>query len=243
MKNRYLKGAHISEKKVFELLRLFSDDLNATQIAEISGISRITVNAYLKMIRNLLVEHCEEESRKKLVAMNGSALLVNGSNYVNGHNHESMHIVHRSTGNGKNGIQQEAVNGAKRKMYGITTLDSNVYAEELDDFEPEAVHEWLKKKYLPESSGHVLSRYHAIADFNSLTLYRTGIHDRLQRDDLDHFWAMLRSRMIKFRGLNSGTLLLHVKETEFRYNNRNSELFDTLLKIMNKRPLQYNRHE
>ena len=33
MKNRYLKGAHISEKKVRELLKLFSEDLTATQIA------------------------------------------------------------------------------------------------------------------------------------------------------------------------------------------------------------------
>ncbi len=238
MKNRYLKGAHISEKKVFELLRLFCDDLNATQIAEVSGISRITVNAYLKMIRRLLAEHSEEEGRKKLAhhlahystTRNGNG---NHNGHLNGH-HDVLSINDES----------ENLNGHKRPMYGLNIVNTQVFATEIDDLQPEAVHDWLKKKYLPGASNHVLSRFQAIADFNSLTLYRTGVHDRTaHRDDLDQFWGMLRSRMIKFRGLNSTTLFLHVKETEFRYNNREHEMFDLLLKLIQKRPLHYSKQD
>src|SRR5687768_1036518 len=65
MKNRYLKNAHLSEKKVKELLQLFCADLNATQIAHISGISRITVNNYLKLIRYQIAQFCEERNPYK----------------------------------------------------------------------------------------------------------------------------------------------------------------------------------
>src|SRR6187402_2164919 len=59
MKNKYLKGAHLSERKFKEILRLFAEDLTATQIASISGVSRVTVNSYLKKIRQQIARHCE----------------------------------------------------------------------------------------------------------------------------------------------------------------------------------------
>jgi transposase len=52
---------------------------------------------------------------------------------------------------------------------------------------------------------------------------------------------MLKSRLIKFRGLNGSTLYLHVKETEFRYNYRDADLFEILIDILNKRPLHYSK--
>jgi transposase len=61
-KNKYVKGAHISERKFRELVRLFSVDLGAFQIASLTGLSRNTVNRYLKAIRVRLAEFCESES-------------------------------------------------------------------------------------------------------------------------------------------------------------------------------------
>lgn len=89
--------------------------------------------------------------------------------------------------------------------------------------------------------------YSAIADFNSIKLYRThfqsavnGKH-RIPMDEVDIFWGLLKSRLIKFRGLNVNTLMLHVKETEFRFNNRNRELYDMVLSILNNRPLHLSK--
>lgn len=50
-KNKYVKGAHVSGCKFRELLRLFSVDLNASQIVFLTGLSRNTVNLYLRAIR------------------------------------------------------------------------------------------------------------------------------------------------------------------------------------------------
>jgi transposase len=44
MENKYLKRSHISEAKFRQIVKLFSEDLLATQIAELSGLNRNTVN-------------------------------------------------------------------------------------------------------------------------------------------------------------------------------------------------------
>ena len=62
VKNKYVGGAHILETKIRDLLRYFAIDLDASQIAALTGLSRNTVNRYLKAIRLRLVEFCNAES-------------------------------------------------------------------------------------------------------------------------------------------------------------------------------------
>lgn len=47
MKNKYMNRSHISEAKFREVVRLFSVDLDATQIAKITKLNRNTVNTIL----------------------------------------------------------------------------------------------------------------------------------------------------------------------------------------------------
>ena len=47
MKNRYIKVSHISEQKFIEVVRLFSEDLSATQIANLTKLNRNAINRYL----------------------------------------------------------------------------------------------------------------------------------------------------------------------------------------------------
>ena len=62
VKKKYVKGAHISERKFRELVRLFWVDLNASQITNLVGLSRNTVNRYLNAIRVRLAEFCDSRS-------------------------------------------------------------------------------------------------------------------------------------------------------------------------------------
>ena len=48
MKNLYIFRSRISEAQFRHIVRLFSLDLNAVQIAELSGFSRVTVNRCLR---------------------------------------------------------------------------------------------------------------------------------------------------------------------------------------------------
>ena len=226
MKNRYLKGAHLSERKVRELIKLFSEDLTATQIANITGISRITVNAYFKLIRTHIAKFCEER---------------NPFHFTNG-----MAIHHAS----ENGTV--ASNGAvsKKSFYGIFRNDDTIHTDKIANIDAEWMYDWLKGKTEGERDiieKYRLHVYNGIADFNSIRLYRINdavpgvTRGKSHIDDIDMFWGMLKSRLIKFRGLNSGTLYLHVKETEFRYNYRENDLFELLMEILHKRPLHYSK--
>jgi transposase-like protein len=58
----YVNRSKISEVKFRELVRYFSADLDAPQIALLSGLNRNTVNRYLKAIRERIAEQCELKS-------------------------------------------------------------------------------------------------------------------------------------------------------------------------------------
>ena len=62
IRNKYIYRSRISEAKFRQIVRLFCLDLTAVQTAELSGISRNSVNKYLTAIRRRIAEFCESES-------------------------------------------------------------------------------------------------------------------------------------------------------------------------------------
>ena len=61
VKNRYIYHSRISEAKCREILRLFSIDLNATQISELTNISRNSIHKILKALRVRIAMLCEQD--------------------------------------------------------------------------------------------------------------------------------------------------------------------------------------
>lgn len=228
MKNKYLKGAHLSERKVRELLKLFCEDLTATQIANISGISRITVNAYFKLIRTHIARFCEEKN--PLRYHNGNIAFLPMENGV----------CHDTDKNGQAG---------KKSFYGIFKKEERIFTDKMPCIETSWLYDWIKGRVEADPDlleKHHLHIYNGIADFNNVRLLRlhngvNGTKGRSHIDEIDLFWGMLKARLVKFRGLNGSTLYLHVKETEFRYNFRDADLFELLLDILHKQPLHYSK--
>ena len=62
MKNKYFIRSRISESKFREIIKLFSVDLTATQIAVLSKTNRKTINKILKEVRKCIACFCEKES-------------------------------------------------------------------------------------------------------------------------------------------------------------------------------------
>ena len=62
LKNKYANRSKISEKKIRQIVKLFSLDLDASQITNISGLNRNTVNRYLTEIRTRISEYCQSQS-------------------------------------------------------------------------------------------------------------------------------------------------------------------------------------
>ena len=63
MKNKYIIRSRISEKKFREILKYFVEDIEATKIANLTEISRISINKILKNIRILISKECEKISK------------------------------------------------------------------------------------------------------------------------------------------------------------------------------------
>lgn len=63
MKNKYIVRSRISQKKFREILKYFTEDIEATKIANLTGISRIPINKILKNIRILMSQECEKISK------------------------------------------------------------------------------------------------------------------------------------------------------------------------------------
>ena len=62
MKNKYFIRSKISEAKFRQIIKLFSIDLTAVQIAFLSKTNRKTINKILKIIRTRIATFCQQES-------------------------------------------------------------------------------------------------------------------------------------------------------------------------------------
>lgn len=203
MKNRLYKGAHLEEGKLREILQLFSEDLNATQIAEVTGVSRITINHYLKMIRSVIAEWCDKQNNR-----------VNSFS-VNDHRELSDNLY-----------------------FGVRINDSRICVEDVilrGDNADEDVEEIFRKGYLA---------YIDPTNWQFQRVDKSVSKQDMNGDEtiaLDEFWHAFRHRLIKSRGLSPSTAYLHLKECAFRYNFRNTQLPEVLLKLLKEKPLHLTR--
>ena len=54
---------------------------------------------------------------------------------------------------------------------------------------------------------------------------------------IEGFWGVAKTRFSKFRGMSKTTFYVHLKECEFRFNNRHQNVYDILLQLIRDNPL------
>jgi hypothetical protein len=55
---------------------------------------------------------------------------------------------------------------------------------------------------------------------------------------IESFWGYAKTRLVKFKGMDKKMFNLHLKECEFRFNNRKQNIYKVLLGIFRKEPLK-----
>lgn len=227
MKNKYLKGAHLSERKFKEILRLFAEDLTATQIANISGVSRVTVNSYLKKIRQQIARHCESllpaESHSRTAA-------------------PARNVHHPSpVDEGDVSVKTEVGRNIKPVVFGIYRSSDRLHTEILPDVSRSMIHSVVRSSRSileMQNAAEKIRRFSNVVDLGQYRLYNLENEGSVSvADDVDAFWGLTKHRLAKFKGLNRSTVYLHLKECEFRYNNRNEDIYETLLELLKTQPL------
>jgi len=54
---------------------------------------------------------------------------------------------------------------------------------------------------------------------------------------IESFWGYTKTRMVKLRGIRKTKFLIHLKESEYRWNHKREDTYKLLLKELWSRPL------
>ena len=224
MKNRYIKRTHISESKFRQLLKLFCEDLTVTQISKLMRIERKTINRIIQLIRERIVELAEKES-----------CFSTGEIEVD----ESYFGAKRVRGKRGRGA------GGKTKVFGMKKRGDKVYTQVVNNCSAAELVPIIKK--LAPSDSTIYSdewkAYDGLVNAGYKKHYRvTHSNDvfangRAHVNGIENFWGIAKNRMVKMRGIKREKFNLHLKETEWRFNHRNDNIYKLLLSVLRKNPL------
>jgi predicted DNA-binding protein YlxM (UPF0122 family) len=215
LKNKYVRRARISEAKFRKMVKYFADDLSATEIAERTSLNRNTVNRYLNQIRTKIVEFCENYAPFKL-AEPGQAL---------GEESGRIKLQRRLSTN-----------------LGLLKRRGKIYATMLANSTANTLTSWLTAQANKPPADLTIHAVGIKEEFGLLAIGYDNNHKANRNpsyvQNLEKFWNFVKKRTTKFHGLAQHKVYGHLKETEFRFNFRNDNLYDLLLELLRASPLE-----
>ena len=221
--NRYYKRAKISEAKFRYLLRLFALDLTASDTARLTGLSVRSVNALYLRLRQRLQAECPVP-----VDVAGAVELD-----------ESYFGPRRVRGKRGRGA------GGKTVVFGLFKRGGQVYTEIVPNCQKKTLQAVIRGKI--DVSAMVNTDgwrgYDGLVDVGYDRHFRVhhGQDEFVQGashiNGIESFWSFAKARLHQFRGVSKDPFLLHLKESEFRFNHRQKDLYKLLLKLLRQHPL------
>jgi transposase len=223
MKNRYSKGARISERKFREVLKLYAADLPALTVTELTGLNYRTVHRIYSLLRERIIEVALLEMRP-----------FAGDIEVD----ESYFGPRRVRGKRGRGA------GGKTPVLGLHKRGDRVFVS--------VVQNCSKQELMPILRGNVLSASDIYTDgwkaYDGLVTsgfrhHRVHHHEnefargKNHVNGIESFWSFAKHRLFKLHGIRKDKFLLHLKECEFRWNHRRDNLYLFLLSNLRQNPL------
>lgn len=219
--NRYYKRSRISEGQFRTFVKHFCFDDTAERIATEVGISRRATLSLLAKMRQRILEWCAEEER------------LSGEIEVD----ESYFGARRVRGKRGRGAS------GKVPVIGLLKRNGKVYTQ--------VVQNCSREQLLPIIQGKILSESTVFTDawrsYDSLILhgydhYRIHHHEnefargKNHINGIESFWSFTKARLLKMKGVRKDKFVLHLKESEFRWNYR-KQMYQEILKKLRKNPL------
>jgi transposase-like protein len=221
-KNRYLKKSHISEGVFRSVLREFCLDNTASETSVRIGLQRKTVNRLFMLFRKRIVFLTKLEDK------------LTGEVEID----ESYFGARRVRGKRGRGAR------GKIPVVGLLKRGGKVYTQ--------IIVNCTKEQLLPVIQGKVLSGSNVYTDgwtsYDGLILYGYK-HKRIHHHEnefargknhvngIESFWSFTKRRLNKLNGIQKRYFLLHLKESEFRWNHKRDNLYKILLRDFRKNPL------
>ena len=221
--NRYYLRSRIAEGKFREFLRCFALDLTATQAALMTGLSLRTAKVIYQKLRARIAEACEASS-----PLRGEIELD-----------ESYFGPTRVPGRRGRGA------GRKVIVFGLLKRQGKVYTQIVPNVRRKTLQQIIQGRVDLESVLYT----DTFVSYQGLVDVGYAKHHRVQHDQdefargtnhingIESFWSFAKRRLQKFNGVPKHTFYLHLKETEWRFNHREQNLYRELLRILREKPL------
>jgi len=208
--------AKLKKSKRRKLLECFANDLTATQAGRTVGINRNTANLWYRIFRERILEYQVSSTPR----FSGEVEL--DESYFGGPRKKRHAQDSRKRGRGAEN---------KVPVFGILKRDGRVYTQVIKNASKQEllpiIRLIIKKKSTvctdkwKSYDGLVLDGYkHYRINHSKQYSDRRGNHV----NGIENFWSFAKRRLSKFNGVSRRTFLLHLKECEFRYNNKSAML-------------------
>lgn len=207
----YPKWIQISKQKFNLIVKCFSTDITSFSCSEIVGLNRKTTDKYYNFFRKLIIEDDEKE-RTKFQVDKGAEAEIDESYF-------GARRVRGKRGRGASG---------KIAVVGILKRKDKVFLKPVDNCSKEILLPIILDK-IEEGSDIFTDGWKS---YSALALYgfthKTVNHDDNQfvKDENIHVngiescWSFTKRRLAKFNGFKKIDFEDHLKESEWRFNNR-----------------------
>lgn len=223
MKNKYLYRSHILEKKFRQILKLFCKDYTAFVVSDATGISRITINKLYSKFRKRILLTVDNNLLDNEVEIDESYF---GARRVRG-----------KRGRGAKG---------KTPVVGLLRRKGRVYTQIIPNCTRAELMPIIKGKILTDATVYTdgWKSYDGLV-LNGYKHYRIHHHEnefargKNHVNGIESFWSYTKRRLNKFNGIQKTKFLLHLKESEYRWNLRtnNGNMYQELLKNFREKSL------
>ena len=227
MKNRYKRGAHLKERKFKEVLRMFCADIEAVKVSRLTGVNRNAVNALFARFRGRIAELSEQERLSGAARVQVDEAFFGGpASPVSKRRFPIMHIIALGVIDDVGTVYARQISKVcKSEVVPIICSCCAAGADVVSD--GGAVYKalpalWFKHSFVNHSNGE-FSRYEGLI---CVTTNR-----------IEGFWGWTKVRLAKFKGIKYKDFPLHLAESVWRYNNRNRDIYRTLLDHFRNFPL------
>ena len=223
-KNKYYKRSRIRESKFREIIKYFVADLTAEQIATFTGLNRNTINKVIDLIRHRILDISKLQSAP-----------LKGQIEVD----ESYFGAKRVKGRRGRGAKGKTI------VFGLLKRGDKVITEIVPDCSASTLQKVIRGKTSIDSIIYSdgWRGYNGLVDFGFKKHFRVHhgdnefVRGQSHINGIESFWGYTKTRLAKFRGMDKSKFELHLKESEFRFNNRQKNLYKVLLKEFRNKPL------
>jgi transposase-like protein len=130
-------------------------------------------------------------------------------------------------------VEFEVRDRGKTIIFGLLNREGKVYTEIVPDVIKATLKAIIRGKVDIDSIIHSdgCQGYHGLVDVWNDKHFRVHhgnnqfVRGNSQINGIESFWSYTKIRLVKFHGIDTRTFNLHLKECEFRFNNRGEDLY------------------